>query len=995
MANENVGGIYYTVSADTAPLVNGGKKVNDVLDSMDKRFNSTDKAASKTELQLTKTASATRQLTKEIEAAQNPLGNLTKLMAGFVTIQGAMGLINMAESYGEMAERIRMATSSAEEYEHVQQRLLATANGTYRSMKEAQEMYILTADTLRSMGYTTDQAMDIVDSLSYAFVKNATSNDRANSAISAFTNSMMKGKVEADAWSSIIAATPSIINDLAEATGKTSSEIRELGASGKITSQQLSEGLRKSLDENKAAADGMATTVKDAFTALRNNLSMYIGEANMANGATALLSKSVLLFGENIETVVSLLGVLGAGAMAKYIAQVGASIVASGRAALAARAEAAAELEKARALAASTAAAAANATAMQHLGGSNAAATAAVNAHTAAQQRLAAAKSAANAAGVGLISVLGGPAGIIALVASAAAGIYLFGSNSSKAAVDVDKLTDSIDKLTKSQLENRRMQAQDAVESLKKSAREASTAVDGVRKDYEALVEAKKRGARISEEELANAKRAIVEQEAEADARIKTLQAAIDAEMKLGKAIEDTQKKSSGEFIAKVTADPEAAKRIKSMQDEIALLQVAGEERAKLRAIQALGDKATDAQKKEAEELAATIYKLTEAEKARQQATKDSASESKKSAEDLKKQREKEEQGYIQAGEALQDLALKIQLASLDGKELAVTQAVLAAGEYATPEQIAAIQELSAKLYDVEQRKAKLDEIMRAGGVDKWVTGDVDPLTGGVMDDQQARFDAEAAREQERYAAQLDRLRQAMEAEAYTYEEYYARFEDMARVHAERMDQIKQASMQVQLSAIESGFGDAASAMKAAFGEQNALYKAAFVAQKAAAIAQSAIAIQQGIAMAAAQPWPLNLAAMASVAAATASIIGNISSISMGGRQYGGPVAANGLYRINENGAPEIFNAANGQQYMLPNTRGEVVSNKDATSGSGYSQAPKITVQLIEDKSRGGQVEQSTMDGETFIRAFVADIRSGGDAAQALEGTYGVSRVGT
>ncbi|MGI9827321.1 hypothetical protein, partial [Riemerella anatipestifer] len=51
--------------------------------------------------------------------------------------------------------------------------------------------------------------------------------------------------------------------------------------------------------------------------------------------------------------------------------------------------------------------------------------------------------------------------------------------------------------------------------------------------------------------------------------------------------------------------------------------------------------------------------------------------------------------------------------------------------------------------------------------------------------------------------------------------------------------------------------------------------------QKAAAIAQSIIAIQQGIAMAAANPFPYNLAAMASVAASTASIVSNISAVGM------------------------------------------------------------------------------------------------------------------
>lgn len=74
--------------------------------------------------------------------------------------------------------------------------------------------------------------------------------------------------------------------------------------------------------------------------------------------------------------------------------------------------------------------------------------------------------------------------------------------------------------------------------------------------------------------------------------------------------------------------------------------------------------------------------------------------------------------------------------------------------------------------------------------------------------------------------------------------------------------------------------------------------------------------------------------AVGSATAAMSTGVPAMNAMLMGGRLYGGAVQANGMYRINENGAPEVFNAANGQQYMLPNTRGEVVSNKDA-SGSG------------------------------------------------------------
>ncbi|WP_289346127.1 tape measure protein [Acinetobacter baumannii] len=83
--------------------------------------------------------------------------------------------------------------------------------------------------------------------------------------------------------------------------------------------------------------------------------------------------------------------------------------------------------------------------------------------------------------------------------------------------------------------------------------------------------------------------------------------------------------------------------------------------------------------------------------------------------------------------------------------------------------------------------------------------------------------------------------------------------------------------------------GSYAEIFKTIGGEQSKAFKVMFAAEKAFAIARSIMAIQTGIAEAAANPFPYNLAAMASVAASTASIVSNIQSVSgifHGGKDY-------------------------------------------------------------------------------------------------------------
>lgn len=158
-------------------------------------------------------------------------------------------------------------------------------------------------------------------------------------------------------------------------------------------------------------------------------------------------------------------------------------------------------------------------------------------------------------------------------------------------------------------------------------------------------------------------------------------------------------------------------------------------------------------------------------------------------------------------------------------------------------------------------------------------------------------------------------------------------------------------------------FGSMADLTKTFAGEQSSAYKAMFAVSKAFAIAESIVSIQSGIAKAANAPWPMNIAAMASVAASTAGIISTIKGTNYGGgRQYGGPVSSGSLYRVNEGGRPEMFTAANGSQYMMPNASGSVTP-----SGAIGGGAPNVTVIFntsspMQEQSRSWDESTRTME---------------------------------
>lgn len=149
------------------------------------------------------------------------------------------------------------------------------------------------------------------------------------------------------------------------------------------------------------------------------------------------------------------------------------------------------------------------------------------------------------------------------------------------------------------------------------------------------------------------------------------------------------------------------------------------------------------------------------------------------------------------------------------------------------------------------------------------------------------------------------------------------------------------------------------------------------------------LAVSTGAAAATTAAWT-PAAIMASIASmGTAAKIGLAAVAALGvaaiagKRKNGGPVTAGSMYQVGENGLPEIFQASNGHQYMIPGDSGRVISNKDIGGSSGGI----VIYNNVTNNSSGATATSAARDngdGSVTIETIVADISEGGPIAQAI-----------
>lgn len=191
---------------------------------------------------------------------------------------------------------------------------------------------------------------------------------------------------------------------------------------------------------------------------------------------------------------------------------------------------------------------------------------------------------------------------------------------------------------------------------------------------------------------------------------------------------------------------------------------------------------------------------------------------------------------------------------------------------------------------------------------------------------------------------QLDQAQQQLQTWLQAQEAAYAQAAQITTEGEARMTAIRQQAAQANqviesqkneiiTSATQTMIDSGLQILATGFGEQSGIYKAAFAASKAFAIAQSLVSIQQGIAMAAANPFPYNIAAMASVAAATASIVSNIAAVADVGFKGGGYTGGSSINDVRGlvHGKEFVFDAASTKNIGVSNLESIRKNGLDAT----------------------------------------------------------------
>ncbi|EJA2537212.1 phage tail tape measure protein [Citrobacter freundii] len=285
-----------------------------------------------------KAAAATRETQRSLADLNSQLATVRSSAAGLAGAwAGAFAthqLIQFADTWNQLNGRLRLASSSSEDYVQSQRVLMEISQRTGTSLEANSNLYSRIAQSLRDAGYASADVAKVTETVATSLKLSGASTEEASSVITQLSQALGSGVLRGEEFNSIMENGGRLAKLLADGLGTTVGGLRNMANNGELTTNKIVplltnvEILRKEFDTLPASISGSAQKVQNAFLA-------WVGGANDAVGASSALSGVLDGLATNIDDVANTAGILVGVGLARYFGNMVGSVAQSTRAVLA------------------------------------------------------------------------------------------------------------------------------------------------------------------------------------------------------------------------------------------------------------------------------------------------------------------------------------------------------------------------------------------------------------------------------------------------------------------------------------------------------------------------------------------------------------------------------------------------------------------------------------------------------------------------------------
>jgi lambda family phage tail tape measure protein len=229
-------------------------------------------------------------------ARANATNSLSGLVGGFTVAAGIREAVRAADTYTNLNARLALVTTSTEQFNAAQARLIAIAQSTRSPLEGTVDLYTRIARASQNIGATQSEVLQFVENVNRALATAGQAGPGVEAALVQLAQGLGSGTLRGDELNSILEQAPPLAEAIARGLGRSTAELRQLGSEGRLTSQAVFQALLNQTGRINAEFQKMPVTFSQGVTVMLNSLTLLIGRLDQATGFTQRLAGGLQAF---------------------------------------------------------------------------------------------------------------------------------------------------------------------------------------------------------------------------------------------------------------------------------------------------------------------------------------------------------------------------------------------------------------------------------------------------------------------------------------------------------------------------------------------------------------------------------------------------------------------------------------------------------------------------------------------------------------------------
>ena len=270
-----------------------------------------------------------------IQSFMGTMGKLRALMAAGLGVQGFNQIVQMADKMNTLNAQVKLVSKSTQEFTTAQRKLFEISQNTRGSLEATTTLYVRSSRALKDFGYSQQRVLNFTETLNKAMAVGGVGAQEQASALFQLSQALGSGRLQGDEFRTIAEAAPIILDTIAEYMGRSRDEIKALGSESKITSEIIFKAMETASGKIAKEFEGMPLTFGQAMQQMENSTMKFVDEFAKTTSAFSGAAEMVSFLAKNFDTLSVVIGGVLVGQLAKYTVSMSTAAIATSRQAIA------------------------------------------------------------------------------------------------------------------------------------------------------------------------------------------------------------------------------------------------------------------------------------------------------------------------------------------------------------------------------------------------------------------------------------------------------------------------------------------------------------------------------------------------------------------------------------------------------------------------------------------------------------------------------------